>query len=76
MPAVYRNFSQAELDAAYYNRAVEPRLASIKEDWDRRSKALYARARVTRDLAYGSGTRRNRTPSWPLARSRTTSTSH
>ena len=52
--AVYRDFSQAELDAAYNNRAVEPRLESIKQDWDRRSKELYARARVTRDLAYGS----------------------
>jgi len=54
MPSVYRNFSQAELDAAYNNRAVEPRLESIKADWDERSKALYSRTRVSRDLAYGN----------------------
>ena len=54
MPAVYRNFSQAELDAAYNNRAAAPRLESIKQDWDNRSNALYARARVSRDLAYGA----------------------
>ncbi|MSP96882.1 MAG: alpha/beta hydrolase [Betaproteobacteria bacterium] len=57
MTAVYRNFSQAGLDAAYNNRAVEPGLAAIKGDWDRRSQALYACARVSRDLAYGAGPR-------------------
>ena len=57
MSKVYRDFSQAELDAAYNNRAVAPRLTEIKADWDRRSLALYASARVTRDLAYGSGAR-------------------
>ncbi len=57
MSAVYRNFSQAELDAAYNNRAAEHGLDAIKDDWERRSKALYARARVDRDLAYGSGAR-------------------
>jgi arylformamidase len=57
MSAVYRNFSQAELDAAYNNRAVEPRLEAIKADWARRSETLYAAARVSRDLAYGSGPR-------------------
>ncbi|MBS0337835.1 MAG: alpha/beta hydrolase [Proteobacteria bacterium] len=57
MNKVYRDFSQAELDAAYNNRAVEPRLGPIKEDWERRSLALYASARVSRDLAYSSGPR-------------------
>lgn len=55
--AVYRNFSQAALDAAYNNRAVEPRLAEIRADWAGRSQALYARAPVHRDLAYGAGPR-------------------
>ena len=32
MSKVYRDFSQAELDAAYNNRAVAPRLAEIKAD--------------------------------------------
>ncbi len=57
MSAVYRNFSQAELDAAYNNRAAEPGLDSIKADWDARSKALYMQAKVDRDLAYGGGAR-------------------
>ena len=57
MSTVYRGFSQAELDAAYNNRAAEPGLEAIKDDWERRSKALYARAKVDRDLAYGSGAR-------------------
>lgn len=57
MSAVYRNFSRAELDAAYNNRAAEPGLGAIRDDWERRSKALYARARVDRDLAYGSAGR-------------------
>ncbi len=57
MSAIYRNFSQAELDAAYNNRAVAPRLGEIKADWDSRSLALYASANVDRDLAYGSGAR-------------------
>lgn len=57
MTAVYRSFSQAELDAAYNNRAVAPRLAEMKADWDRRSLALYASAAVDRDLDYGSGPR-------------------
>lgn len=54
---VYRDFSQHALDAAYNNRAVEPRLAEIKADWEQRSLALYARAKVARDLAYGPGAR-------------------
>src|SRR6185503_5359727 len=41
----------------YNNRAAAPRLAEMKADWDRRSQALYAGARVSRDLAYGSGAR-------------------
>ena len=57
MTAVYRDFSQAGLDAAYNNRAVAPRLAQTKADWDRRSLAMYASATVDRDLAYGSGER-------------------
>lgn len=57
MSTVYRNFSQAELDAGYNNRAAEPGLDAIKADWDQRSKAMYARAKVDRDLAYGSGAR-------------------
>lgn len=57
MSAVYRNFSQAELDAAYNNRAVARRLAELKAERDRRSLALYASAEVDRDLAYGSAPR-------------------
>lgn len=57
MSKAYREFTQAELDAAYNNRAVAPRLAEIKADWEKRSLALYASARVSRDLAYGSGAR-------------------
>lgn len=57
MSAIYRNFSQAELDAAYNNRAVALRLGEIKADWDSRSLALYASAKVDRDLAYGDGAR-------------------
>jgi acetyl esterase/lipase len=57
MSTVYATFSQAELDAAYNNRAVEPRLEAIKDDWEKRSLALYAATRVTRDLAYGKGPR-------------------
>jgi arylformamidase len=71
MSKVYRDFTQAELDAAYNNRGVAPRLAEIKADWEKRSLALYASARVTRDLAYGSGARQRldffhaRTPGRP-----------
>jgi arylformamidase len=57
MSAVYRNFSQAELDAAYNNRAVARRLGELKAERDRRSLALYASAAVDRDLAYGSAPR-------------------
>jgi len=57
MTPVYRNFSQAELDAAYNNRAVAPRLAELKADWDRRSLELYASAAVDRDFAYGPAPR-------------------
>ena len=57
MSTVYRDFTQSELDAGYNNRAAEPGLDAIKADWDRRSKAIYSRARVDRDLAYGSGAR-------------------
>lgn len=57
MSAVYRDFSQATLDAAYNNRAAEPGLETIKADWDRRSLALYSRAKVDRDLAYGKAPR-------------------
>ena len=57
MSTVYRDFSQAGLDAAYNNRAAEPGLETIKADWDRRSLAIYARAKVDRDLAYGKAPR-------------------
>jgi arylformamidase len=57
MSAVYRDFTQAALDAAYNNRKAEPTLESIKADWDRRSHAIYARAKVDRDLAYGKAPR-------------------
>lgn len=57
MSKVYREFSQSELDAAYNNRAVEPRLEAIKDDWAMRSDALYAGTRVARNLAYGTGPR-------------------
>jgi len=57
MSAVFRNFSQAELDAGYNNRAAEPGLDAIKADWDQRSKAVYGHSRVDRDLAYGSDAR-------------------
>ncbi len=57
MNPVYRSFSQVELDAAYNNRAVAPRLAEMKNAWDRRSLAIYASGNVDRDLAYGSAPR-------------------
>lgn len=57
MTAVYRQFSQAELDAAYNNRAAEKGLEARKADQDERSLALYARAKVSRDLAYGPSPR-------------------
>ncbi|MEO8225245.1 MAG: alpha/beta hydrolase [Gammaproteobacteria bacterium] len=57
MSAVYRDFKQVDLDAAYNNRAVEPRFAAIRADWTARSLALYAGARVERNLAYGPAPR-------------------
>lgn len=57
MSAVYRDFTQAELDAAYNNRAVERDLDAVKKDRDLRSEAVYASAKVIRDLAYGQGAR-------------------
>lgn len=57
MSAVYRDFTQASLDAAYNNRAAEHGLEALKADWDRRSLDLYGRAKVDRDLAYGKAPR-------------------
>jgi arylformamidase len=57
MTAVYRGFTQAQLDAAYNNRAAEKNLEALKTDWDARSLAMYAKANVKRDLAYGPGSR-------------------
>lgn len=54
---IYQGFTQTALDAAYNNRAAEPRLPAIKEDWARRSKAVYARSRAERNIAYGPGAR-------------------
>jgi len=55
--AVYRNFTQAELDLAYDNRAAVPDHPRFREDWMRRSAAVYERTRCDRDVAYGAGPR-------------------
>jgi arylformamidase len=55
--AVYRGHTRAALDAAYNNRAAVPASDRIREERAARSVHTYARARVTRDLAYGSGAR-------------------
>lgn len=57
MSAVYRDFTQAELDAAYNNRAVERDLDAVKKDRDLRSEAVYASVKVTQNRAYGLGAR-------------------
>lgn len=56
-PLVYRQFTQAALDAAYDNRAHVPTVESMRPGWAARSAALYANRRVARDLAYGPGAR-------------------
>lgn len=55
--AVYRGFTQDELDLAYDNRRAVPEHARFREEWTRRSEALYARTRCERDLAYGPAPR-------------------
>ncbi len=57
MSTVYLEFSQAALDAAYNNRAAERGLDALKDNWEHRSKAIYAHARVDRDIAYGTAPR-------------------
>ena len=57
MTAVYRNFTQEALDQAYDNRRAVPDYARYREAWDERSRAVYARVRCDRDLAYGTGPR-------------------
>lgn len=57
MTAVYRHFTQDALDAAYDNRRAVPGYARYRDDWARRSEAVYARTRCDRDLAYGPGPR-------------------
>ncbi len=57
MSVVYRGFTQSQLDAAYNNRAVERDLDAVKIDRDRRSLAMYATSKVSRDRAYGPGPR-------------------
>jgi acetyl esterase/lipase len=54
---VYRDFSQEALDQAYDNRRAVPGHARYREEWTRRSDAVYARVRVERDIAYGAGPR-------------------
>lgn len=54
---VYRQFNQAQLDAAYDNRAAVPRHVEYRKDRETRSLALYARERCERDLRYGAGER-------------------
>jgi len=68
---VYRNFTQAQLDAAYNNRAVATDYDTVRAARIERSNALYAASRCTRDLAYGAGPRQRldffhaRTPGRP-----------
>jgi acetyl esterase/lipase len=58
MPAtVYRHFTQEALDHAYDNRRAVPDYMRYRDDWMRRSEAVYARVRCDRDRAYGSGAR-------------------
>jgi arylformamidase len=54
---VYRQFSQAELDAKYDNRAAVPHHPAIAAERAERSRALYARARCDRDIPYGTDAR-------------------
>lgn len=54
---VYRHFTQDALDLAYDNRRAVPDHARYREDWARRSEAVYGRARCERDLAYGEAPR-------------------
>ncbi|MFM9881748.1 MAG: alpha/beta hydrolase [Burkholderiales bacterium] len=54
---VYRNFSQAELDARYDNRAAVPHHQAIQAGRTERSVALYARVQCDRDVPYGNGAR-------------------
>lgn len=55
--AVYRGYTQDELDLAYDNRKAVPDHARFREDWARRSEAVYAGTRCDRDLAYGPAPR-------------------
>jgi len=55
---VYRHFTQEALDQAYDNRRAVPGYARYRDDWARRSEAVYTRTRCDRDLAYGDRPRR------------------
>ncbi len=58
MPAaVYRHFTQEALDHAYDNRRAVPDYMRYRDDWTRRSEAVYAGVRCDRDRAYGAGPR-------------------
>jgi arylformamidase len=53
----YRGMDRAALDVAYNNRAVVPDWQGYLDRWRARSAALYASARVARDLRYGDAPR-------------------
>lgn len=55
--AVFRDMSQAELDAAYDNRRAFPDFAERAVVWAQRSRSVFASARSERELAYGTGPR-------------------
>ncbi len=52
MTAVYRNFSQAELDAEYNNRALVPDHEAVMAVWARQSETAAARADATLNVSY------------------------
>jgi len=53
----YRGMDRAALDRAYNNVAAVPDLADTMADFARRGAAIYERAGVKRDLAYGEAAR-------------------
>lgn len=53
---IYKNFTQAQLDAEYDNSRREPRLPAIIQDWRERSARLRSRT-VHRRYAYGKDPR-------------------
>jgi arylformamidase len=53
--AVYRNFTQAQLDKEYNPRETAPDFQDYFDRWDRDSKIARAKPEVKRDVPYGTG---------------------